>query len=99
MKPRVTITSTRKVENVQAIMIDSASYKGSESFGGAYEVWDVDECNHTDENGRLMVNVLCSEGPVYDQDRTLELVLDDTIPRTVIGHYGEVASTLDITGI
>ena len=97
MKPRVTITSRRKVENVQAIMIDSASYKGSEPFSGVFEVWDVDECMHTDVSGRLMVKVLCSEGPVYDEDRTLDLALHDTITHTVIGHYGEVASTIDIT--
>lgn len=99
MKTRVTISSTRKVENVQAIMINSASYKGSDPFGGVFEVWDADECVFTDENGRLMVSVLCSEGPLYDEDHTLDLMLHDTIPHTVIGHYGEVASTIDITRI
>jgi hypothetical protein len=94
MKTKVIITSARQVENAEAILIGSASYKGCEPFGGMFHVFDADECICLNQDGVRMVSVFCSEGDKYKKDDMLEFELHDVVTNTITGHTGEVVGSL-----
>ena len=94
MKPTVRFTSSKTVENVEAILIGAASYKGSEPFGGMFQVSDADECIYLSKDGVRMVSVYCSEGSEYQEDDMLEFELHDTITNTITGYEGEIIFAL-----
>ena len=94
MKQTVRFTSSKTVEGVQAILIGSASYNGSQPFGGIFQVWDADECIYLDKVGVRRVSVYCSEGPEHQEDGMLDFELHDMITNTITGHEGDVITSL-----
>ena len=94
MKPTVRFTSSKTVENVEAILIGAASYKGSEPFGGMFQVSDADECIYLSKDGVRMVSVYCSKGGKYNYYDMLDFELHDIVTNAITGHAGEVVGSL-----
>lgn len=89
MNHGVKIMTLRPVEDAQVIFVRAATYGGSDTFGGVFEVWDVDRCYRTDaDSGRLTIAVRCQPAEAQDGDTTLELVLHDQGLDTCVGYSG-----------
>jgi hypothetical protein len=97
MSKKIVCTEMRKVVDAQAVIIDSARYRGSEYFGGVFEVWDVDLCVTVDESsGKTMISVRCCwEDEIDHEDAYVELEVHNTLGIIgVIGHDDQVVSRM-----
>ncbi len=69
---------------------------GFPGFGGAFEVWDLDDCCRTDpETGGRLVGVVSYWQGNAAEDPTLTLTLHGPFLEGGIGFEGEVVALLD----
>lgn len=96
MSKQIKIVATREVTDCEALLINAASYQGSEAFGGAFQVWDLDDCCWTDaDTGQLVVEVICQSPEDMSEDATLLLTLHDPMPEGCSGYQGDVVARLE----
>ena len=80
MKKEIRVVSTRKVENVPAVGLASATYEGSAPFSGLFQVFDPDMTMYKNpETGRTRVPVICYFGARDGEDDCIVLEVDDVI--------------------
>ncbi len=93
------ITEMRTVTDAQVVMIDSATFRGSEPFQGVFQVHDVDTCSHVDETtGKRLVLVRCCwEDEPDHEDAYVEIEWNDLVLNQCIGFDGEVVARMAFT--
>ena len=96
MSKNIIFTEMRTVADAQVVMIDSATFRGSEPFQGVFQVHDVDTCSQVDETtGKRLVLVRCCwEDEPDNEDAYLEIQLNDVVTKTSIGYHGDVVARM-----
>ena len=94
---KVEILETEMVQDVQALVVDAASFQGSEPFAGTFQVWDLDDLVRSDpETGKRTATVLCAAGDApYHEDSMIEIELI-SLEVGVIGFDGHVVRRIGI---
>ncbi len=96
MSKNIIFTEMRTVADVQVVMIDSATFRGSEPFRGVFQVQYVDTCFRVDETTRKRVVLVgcCWEDEPDNEDAYLEIELNDVVTKTSIGYHGDVMARM-----
>ena len=96
MSKNIIFTEMRTVADVQVVMINSATFRGSEPFQGVFQVQDVDTCFRVDEKTRKRVVLVgcCWEDEPDNEDAYLEIELNDVVTKTSIGYHGDVMARM-----
>lgn len=96
MTKQIKIVASREEKSCEALFINAASYQGSAPFGGAFQVWDLDNCCSTDpETGQMLVDVLCQWQDDPSEEPMMTLTVHDPHPVGCSGFDGDVVARLD----
>ena len=95
MESDLRVVNFRQVNEVSAVELTAASYLGSGSISGMFEIFDPDySFSKNLETGKLTVSVICHFGASDNEDDTLELEIDSEPSIVIEGYTGEIVDRI-----
>ena len=87
----IEIVETEAVSDIEALIVQAATFEGSAPFSGTFAIWDIEEMTRTDpKTGNLIASVSCAFGDRPFTEESLIEIEVIALEARVIGFEGEV---------